>query len=147
MVYTTRFLTEHSILPATLLLSNRSIRFPKHKLTGPVFFLEIKPPGHVNDIVSRIAADDLMRDRFRNLYDLTPLPRLHGTSAMGQRLAFYCLDKATGNVEPEYVERSRSRVTDVVPANMWVLDITTAAGYERFMEVVNDAKGMCKDEK
>ncbi|KIL57281.1 hypothetical protein M378DRAFT_171952, partial [Amanita muscaria Koide BX008] len=108
----------------------------------PVFFLEIKPPGHVNDILSRIAADDLMRDRFRSLYDLTPLPRLHGISAMGQRLAFYCLDKATGNVEPEYVERSRSRVTDVVPANMWDLDITTAAGYERFMEVVNDAKGM-----
>ncbi|KAF8218671.1 hypothetical protein L208DRAFT_1419637 [Tricholoma matsutake] len=108
----------------------------------PIFFLEIKPPGHVNDISSRIAADDQMRDRFRSLYDLTPLPRLHGISAMGQRLAFYCLDKASGNVEPEYVERSRSRITDVVPAERWDLDITTAAGYERFMDVINNVIGM-----
>jgi hypothetical protein len=83
-----------------------------------------------------------MRDRFRSLYELTPLPRLHGISAMGQRLAFYCLDKATGNIEPEYVERSRSRITDVVPANRWDLDITTAAGYEKFMEVVNNVRVM-----
>jgi len=108
----------------------------------PIFFLEIKPPGHVNDISCRIAADDQMRDRFRGLYDLTPLPRLHGISAMGQRLAFYSLDKSNGNVDPEYVERSRTRIMDVVPTNRWDLDITTAAGYERFMEVVNDVRGM-----
>ncbi|KIM72899.1 hypothetical protein PILCRDRAFT_81537 [Piloderma croceum F 1598] len=108
----------------------------------PIFFLEIKPPGHVGDISSRIAADDQMRVRFRSLYDLTPLPTLHGISAMGPRLAFYCLTKATGNIEPEYVERSRSRITDVVPANRWDSDITTAVGYGRFMQIVNDVRGM-----
>ena len=80
-----------------------------------------------------------MRDRFRSPYDLTPLPRLYRISAMGQRLAFYCLDKtmATGNVDPGYVGRSRARIMDVVPANTWGFVITTAAGYEGFIEVVN----------
>ena len=65
---------------------------------------------------------------------------------MGQRLAFYCLDTATRVVEPqlERVGRSVGRITDSVPANRWDSDITTAAGYERFMEVVNDVRGMAE---
>jgi hypothetical protein len=69
-----------------------------------IFFLEINPPGHVNDISSRIATDDLMKDRFGSLFNLAPLPGLHGISVMGQMLAFYCLDKATGNVHHKYVD-------------------------------------------
>ena len=83
-----------------------------------------------------------MKDRFLTLSDLTPLPRLHGISAMGQKLAFYCLDKATDHIDSEYVEQSSTSMLNGVPANGWDLDITTAAGYERFMEVVNDIKGM-----
>ena len=101
-----------------------------------IFFLEIKPPGHDDD--SRIAADGQMRNIFHSLYDLTPLPTLHSISPMGPRLAFYCLDKAAGNIDPEYVEWSRSCIRDGVPANRWHLNIMTAVGYERFMEVVND---------
>lgn len=59
--------------------------------------------------------------------DLTSVGRI--LNSQRQR---YCLD-------PEYVERSRTRV---VPANTWDLDIMTAAGYERFMEVVNDVRVM-----
>jgi len=106
-----------------------------------IFFLEINPPGHVNETSSRIAADDLMRDRFGSLFNLAPLPKLHGISVMGQMLALYCLDKATGNVYHEYVSGRWARIMDVVPANTWDSDITTAAGYQRFVEVVKDVRG------
>ena len=70
----------------------------------PIFFLEINSPGDVHDLWYRVAVDDQMRDRFCILYDLTPLPRLHGICAMGQRAAFYCLDKATDHIHLECVE-------------------------------------------
>ena len=69
----------------------------------------------VHNILFRIAADDQVRDKFLTLYDFTPLPRLHGVSTMGQRLTFYCLDKAMGNVDPEYVEQLRIHITDNGP--------------------------------
>ena len=112
----------------------------------PILFLKIvKPPGHVGDMSTIIAADDQMRNIFCSLYNLTSLPTLHGISAMGPRLAFCCLDKAAGNIELEYVEQSMNCIMDdAVPENRWDLDITTAVGYERFMEVVNDVKRMAE---
>ena len=65
----------------------------------PIFFLEIKPALHINQISSRIEADVQMRARFHSLYNLTP--RLHGVSVMGQRVAFYCMDKATHHVKSQ----------------------------------------------
>ncbi|KAG1741681.1 hypothetical protein EDB19DRAFT_1634393, partial [Suillus lakei] len=70
-------------------------------LDNPVLFLEIKPPGHVNDLSARIAAGKQMKERFRNLEPITTTPRLHGISVMGQRLAFYHMEKSSGFVVPE----------------------------------------------
>jgi len=61
---------------------------------------------------------------------------------MAQRLAFYCMDKETGRVDPDYVAPSTNYVTDTVPAERWVTDITTEDGYKRFMTVINDVKEM-----
>ena len=108
----------------------------------PIFFLEIKPLLHTNNISSRVSADTWMRARFRALYKATPTPRLHGVSAMGQRLAFYCMDKAMGHVIPNYVALSTKYVTDTIPAERWETDITTEEGYQKLMEVVNDVKQM-----
>lgn len=108
----------------------------------PIFFLEIKPPLHINHISSRVAADAQMRARFYALFDITPTPRLHGVSVMGQRLAFYCMDKATGHVNPNYVAPSTDYIIDTVVAERWNTDITTEDGYQRFMAVINDVKEM-----
>ncbi|KAG1741629.1 hypothetical protein EDB19DRAFT_703724 [Suillus lakei] len=51
---------------------------------NPALSLEIRPPGHLNDLSARIAADDQTRERFRSLEPITVTPRLHGISAMGQ---------------------------------------------------------------
>ncbi|KAJ6617961.1 hypothetical protein B0H10DRAFT_1280545 [Mycena sp. CBHHK59/15] len=90
-------------------------------------------------ISSRIDADMQMRARFRALYDVTSTPKLHAISVMGQRLA---LDKATGRINPSYVEPSTERIIDTVPADRWETDITMEEGYQRFMAVVNEVKRM-----
>jgi hypothetical protein len=50
----------------------------------PVLFFEIKPPGHINFVSARIAADAQMRSRFASFYDVIPdpTPKLHGISVM-----------------------------------------------------------------
>ncbi len=73
-----------------------------------------------------------MRVIFRSLYDHTPTPRLHGISAMGQRLAVYCLDKATRRMDPKYVAPPGDYIIDTVPAERWDTDIMTEGGYQKF---------------
>ena len=125
-----------------LTLTGLTVTFVVTTKNRPIFFLKIKPPAYVNSVPLRIAIDDQMRNIFYHLRDITALPRLHGISVIGERLAFYCLDKATGKIDPEYIERSRSYGIDIVPASRWDLEITTAEGYQSFMEVVNDVKEM-----
>jgi hypothetical protein len=108
----------------------------------PVFFLEIKPALSIDHPSSRVDADTQMRVRFRGLYDLFPTPRLHGISVMGERLAFYCMDKPMGRVHPDYVAPSKICITDTVPAERWDTDITTEEGYQKFMAVIDDVKEM-----
>jgi len=110
----------------------------------PIFFLEIKPPVNVNSGSARIAADAQMRARFRSLRDDCPIPILHGISVMGQRLAFYSMDKATGCIEPRYIAMSKDYVTNPISADRWQMDVTTEEGYQRFLAVVNDVKDMVK---
>jgi hypothetical protein len=109
---------------------------------GPVFFLEIKPPGHVEHIATRIDADEQMRSRFRSLFNLVPTPRLYGASVMGHRLAFYSVDKVTRAVIPGYVAPSTTHVMDTVPEARWDVDITTEEGYQRFMAIVQEIRQM-----
>ena len=109
----------------------------------PIFFLEIKSPLPLDYMSSRVDADAQMRARFRALYNVTPTPRLHGVSVMGQRLAFYCLDKATGHIDPNYVATPVGyHMVDTGPKERWDMDITTEGGYQRFMVVINDVKQM-----
>lgn len=103
----------------------------------PVFFVEIKPLDHVESMATRVDADKEMRVILQSLHNLIPTPRLHGISVMGQKLAFYSLNKESGYISPpEYV------ATDTVPKERWDLDITTEEGYAKLMEVVEDVKEM-----
>ncbi|KAG1873225.1 hypothetical protein F4604DRAFT_1767398 [Suillus subluteus] len=109
----------------------------------PLFVLQLHPPGHINLLSTRIAADSKMRAIFRSLCPETVTPKLHGVSAMGQRLAFYSMDTSSGRVLPDYVPTAGDGTEmDTVPANRWEFDITTEAGHQQFMKVVNDVKYM-----
>ncbi|KIJ15417.1 hypothetical protein PAXINDRAFT_77441 [Paxillus involutus ATCC 200175] len=104
----------------------------------PIFFLDIETPSNLDYISERVDADLHMRSMYRYLYDVTPTPRLHGVSVMGQRLVLYCLDKATARVNPKFVVPSSTYSIDTVPAERWDTDITTEEGYQRFMAVIDD---------
>ncbi|KIJ15416.1 hypothetical protein PAXINDRAFT_77505 [Paxillus involutus ATCC 200175] len=98
----------------------------------PIFFLDITTPSALDGISGRVDADMHMRTIYRSLYDVTPTPRLHGVSVMGQRLASYCLDKATAHVNPNFTQFQQR----------WDMDITTEEGYQRFMAVIDDVRQM-----
>ncbi|KIJ06203.1 hypothetical protein PAXINDRAFT_48328, partial [Paxillus involutus ATCC 200175] len=107
----------------------------------PISFLQIEPPLHRTLESYRANADAQMRAKFRELGDLTPRPRLHGVSVMGQNLAFYCLDKDKARIDPTYVAPS-TIYTDTVPEKRWDADITTERGYQALMTVIDDVKQM-----
>lgn len=92
----------------------------------PIFLLEIKSPLHIDLVSTRANTDAEMRARFLALYEDISIPSLHGVSAMGQRLAFYYLDKATSRLTPSYVAPSSN--TDSVLVERWDTDITTEDG-------------------
>lgn len=109
----------------------------------PLFVLQLYPPGHINLPSTRIAADNKMRRILHSVCPETVVPKFHGISAMGQKLAFYSIDTISGRVHPERVPTAGDGTEiDIVPANRWELDITTEAGHERFLKVINDVKSM-----
>ncbi|KAG1809059.1 hypothetical protein EV424DRAFT_1543209 [Suillus variegatus] len=109
----------------------------------PLFVLQLYPPGHINLPSTRIAADNKMRRILHSVCPETVVPKFHGISAMGQKLAFYSMDTISGRVHPDRVPTAGDGTEiDIVPANRWELDITTEAGHERFLKVINDVKSM-----
>ncbi|KAG2114973.1 hypothetical protein BD769DRAFT_1488425 [Suillus cothurnatus] len=113
------------------------------KKRQPLFVLQVHPPGYINLLSTRIAADKKMRKILRSLFPETAMPKLHGVSAMGQKLAFYYMDTINGCILPENVPTAGDgEEVDTVPANRWEFDITTEAGHQQFMRAVNDAISM-----
>jgi len=77
-----------------------------HKRKCPLFFIEIKPFPHLDDISTREKADQQMRDQFitiigRNLV----IPKLYGISAMGTRFSVYMYNKETNVLLPPSIAR------------------------------------------
>jgi hypothetical protein len=59
----------------------------------PIFFLEIKPPLHLDYISSRIDSDAQMRARFRALYDVAPTPSFMRSVSWDRGLPFIAWTK------------------------------------------------------
>ncbi|KAG2113232.1 hypothetical protein DEU56DRAFT_749147 [Suillus clintonianus] len=106
---------------------------------NPLLFLEIKPPGQLNDLSARIAADKQMRERFISFKPLMTTPRFYGVSAMGQRLAFYGMDKSSSCVLPKLP------TSGDIPIDWWKTDITTRAGQQEFNGVARDVRNMTEE--
>jgi len=107
----------------------------------PVFFVEVETALAIANLSSRADADDQMRSRLRQLFDQS-LTELHGISALGTRLCFYCLDKAAESVTPPPIHRGAAYVNDTAPADRWDADILTDDGYNRFMDVVEHVRAL-----
>jgi hypothetical protein len=111
----------------------------------PVFFIEIKPFPHPDDISTREKADQQMRDRFvtiigRNLV----IPKLYGISAMGTRFSVYEYKKETNILLPPTIARDTMYVTDVAPAERWNYELLEDVGEQKMRELVAEVKVMCE---
>ncbi|KAF9540712.1 hypothetical protein CPC08DRAFT_730928 [Agrocybe pediades] len=105
-----------------------------------VFFLELKAEKNLTGTFSRIQADDQMRTRIKQLYNLTPTLLL-GVSAFGRKCCTYELNKETGAITPPFVPRPQDgRFYNVVTIDQWDYNICTQEGFEKFEEVVRVAK-------
>jgi len=110
----------------------------------PIFYLEIKPPGHINDLGKREQADLQMRDCIRDLITGLRTPKLHGVCALGVRLAFYHYDAATHALEPPAIPRDPVLVNDTAPAGRWSVDLLSDDGYERLVQLATEVKNMAQ---
>lgn len=129
--------------PAQLTSVDFTTIFLVQQQKHPVFFIEIKPAGHIHNVAPRASADKQMRERFEDLGDRVKIPILYGVSAIGTKLCFYKYTKETGDLEPELILGSARRVIDTAPINRWDVDILTPQGEQRLREVVGHVKGMC----
>lgn len=110
----------------------------------PIFYLEIKPPSHINDLSKREQADLQMRDCIRDLITELRTPKLHGVSALGVRLAFYHYDAATQVLEPPAIPRDPILVNDTAPAVRWSVDLLSDEGYEQLDQLATEVKNMAR---
>ncbi|KIJ40236.1 hypothetical protein M422DRAFT_780735 [Sphaerobolus stellatus SS14] len=110
----------------------------------PIFYVAIKPPGHLNELSKREQADTQMRDRVRELITKLRIPKLHGISAIGVRLAFYHYDAATQILEPPAIPRDPIRVNDIAPTARWSVDLLSEEGYKQLVQLTTEVKDMAR---
>ncbi|KAF8424967.1 hypothetical protein EV426DRAFT_598019 [Tirmania nivea] len=84
-----------------------------------------------------------MRERIVNVFDTVEVDTLYGVSAIGTKFCVYRVNTESGYIAPEAIPEDPLRVNDTAPAARWELDIMTAEGRERLLEVVGHIKMMC----
>jgi hypothetical protein len=104
-----------------------------------VFFIEVKPGMAIRHLSVRAATDEQMRGRIEELFDQSP-SEIHGVSAFGPKLCFYCYDKHTQTLTPQRIPRHPDIVTNTAPADRWDTDIMTDEGFDHFMGIVEHVK-------
>jgi hypothetical protein len=112
-----------------------------HKWKCPVFFIEIKPFPHLDDISTREKADQQMRDRFINIIGRNlVIPKLYGTSAMGTRFSVYVYNKEINVLLPPSIARDAMYVTDVAPVDRWNHELLEDDWEQKMREFVSEVK-------
>lgn len=81
----------------------------------PSIFVEIKAAGHSHNKSCRAAADEQMRERFKDLGNRVEIPILYGVSALGTKLCFYKFTKATAQLEPRRIFDGATIMVDTAP--------------------------------
>jgi hypothetical protein len=115
------------------------------KIQFPVFFIDIKPALHLEDISTRAKADEQMHEQFESIAGQKfGIPKLYGISALGIRFSLYNYNEATGIISPPSSSHDSMQFIDVAPVNRWNLDLLEKIGEEKFKETVAEVKAMCE---
>ena len=111
-----------------------------------MFFVEIKPFVHLDDISTREKADQQMRDHFISIIDRNlVIPKLYGISAMGSRFSVYEYAKETNILLPPSIARDALFVTDVAPADRWNYELLKENGELKLKRLVASVKEMYEE--
>jgi len=105
-----------------------------------VFFVEMKPSGHIRNSSARAAADEEMRERYEDLKDRIDIGKLYGMSALGSKVCFYKYDKDTGDIWPRVIRNEGDLLLDTAPACGWSVDIMTPEGEDKLRQIVEEIK-------
>ena len=89
-------------------------------------------------------ADTQMRDPVREPISRLRIPKLHGVSALGVRLAFYQYDAATQILQPPAISRDPIHINDTAPAARWSVDLLSEEGYEQLVQLATETKDMAR---
>ncbi|KXN84073.1 hypothetical protein AN958_00488 [Leucoagaricus sp. SymC.cos] len=88
----------------------------------------------------RYLADQQMRNRYSEMLEACPLPRLWGISLLGTKMRVYCGDTVTNTVDPPVsplLEPLAGPTSDFL-AGEWNLDILSQDGFQMMKEIVGD---------
>jgi hypothetical protein len=111
----------------------------------PVFFFDVKPALHIDDISTRAKADEQICEQFESIVSQNlVIPTLYGISAIGTRFSVYSYNKATGILLPPSGPRDSMQLVDVAPVNQWNFDLLEKTGEEKFKEIVAEVKATCE---
>ncbi|RPB26085.1 hypothetical protein L211DRAFT_821000 [Terfezia boudieri ATCC MYA-4762] len=86
----------------------------------PVLFVEVET---IRSFSTHFNSDIQMHETFKVLFDDVRVPKLYGISAMGTRICVYTMDRNNGEILPEAIPHSPTRVTDTASAERWRYDI------------------------
>jgi len=112
------------------------------ELESPIFFLEIKPPTHLNSVATRKFAENQIRAWFTQLAHLVQVPKLYGVSAIGVYLSYYTYERANRTIEPIALADSANEVMGTAPETRWNMNIMEEEGRAKFLRVVEEIKQM-----
>ena len=109
----------------------------------PIFFVELKTYGSLQNLSARALADDQMRDRFRE-YSSGSIhtPKLIGISSFGTQFCVYTFTTETRTLEPKLILPDPCIVNDVAPKDRWAFDILKEEGGAKLKEMVTVVKAM-----
>jgi hypothetical protein len=109
----------------------------------PVFFIEIRPSGHLHKLSDRADADEQMRERFESFTQELSIPKLYGISALGTKICLYKYEVDAQVLFPERIERDPELINDTAPIDRWDFNVLEEDGERRLRELVSEIKQMC----
>jgi hypothetical protein len=110
----------------------------------PVFMVEVRPPSTFRYPSGRRSADAQLRRQIGDLVTDMKTPVLHGISAVGTKMAFYKYSRDTNCIEPWRITLDPNRLIDLAPQEWWALDILEEEGAQKFKDIVEEVKEMCR---
>ncbi|KAJ6478806.1 hypothetical protein C8R47DRAFT_1019615 [Mycena vitilis] len=124
------------------------VRFTQAHIKHPVCFVEMKPANDIHQLSARAAADQQMRERFRDLVEDLIIPKLIGFSFLGSRYAVYEYDRVSRILTPPAIPANPSSIDDTAPAVRWADDFLDADdGEAKLLKVVQSIRHLCEGAK